>query len=559
MACSSGKGTGFIGHNKYFPLLILILMTSCSRLGDYARDRADRAAYGIISEKQTEALDRKDEFTIDQEPNEATKQLLSEAPRIDFTRDHFTSPSYVISLGDSLAIAVSNSRDYQSQKENLYTQALSLTETRRDYGYLFTGSAGADVTRTETGNHGPDDHTVEWFGSRGFSAGVTKLLATGARISLDFSHGFLRFFTNDPRPGASNSLTFSIVQPLLRGAGKLVARESLLQAERNMIYNIRSFRRYQQQFIIERITSYYNLLSAGDRLENARDNYVKALENQRKLEKLADGGRASGMEVDQASQKVLEAEARLSRARTSYGQSLDLFKIELGIPVEVDVGPNPAELDRIAKRGLLMPDMNLEQALEIALSERLDLKNVVDYVEDSRRSVKIALRNFLPDLDFGYNYSTSTGDEKDRVRLDFEDNTNDFSLGLGIPFDWTPRRNQYRLALLGLDQAERSLGDFRDRLILEVRDAWRTLQETRTDYRIQRESVRLAERRVKNATMLLERGKATARDLLEAEDSLLESQNALTNALVSNTIQRLRFWNAIEKFEIDEKGLPSLE
>jgi outer membrane protein TolC len=170
-------------------------------------------------------------------------------------------------------------------------------------------------------------------------------------------------------------------------------------------------------------------------------------------------------------------------------------------------------------------------------------------------AVKIALQNFLPNLNAGYNYSTSTGDDKDRVRLDFRDNTNVFSLNLGLPFDWTPRRNDYRRALISADQAKRSLEQFREQLILEVRDNWRELEDSRTDYRIQVESVRLAERRVKSTSLFLQSGRATARDLLDAQDALLLSHNALTNALVRHTIQRLRFWNSIERLTIDEKGM----
>jgi outer membrane protein TolC len=60
---------------------------------------------------------------------------------------------------------------------------------------------------------------------------------------------------------------------------------------------------------------------------------------------------------------------------------------------------------------------------------------------------------------------------------------------------------------------------------------------------------------VENTTLLLKQGKALTRDLLDAEDDLLSSRNEATSALVDYTINRLRFWNAIERFEIDPKGM----
>ena len=530
-------------------LCLLIFASSCARLGNYAREHADKEAYKVIAAKQREALGRADEFSIAPTNDEITSRVLSESPRLNLANDTFTTPAYTLSLADAMAIAIANNRDYKSRRESFYNQALSLIETRRNYQFLYTASANESLTRTEEGD------TVERYGSRGFSAGVSKVLATGANITLDFSHSFVRYFTHDPRPSASNSMSFSIVQPLLRGAGSLVALESLRQAERSMIYSARDFRRYQQEFIITVADGYYGLLSARDYLVNAEKNYKSTTDNLRYLQELASAGRKSGIEVDQARQKVLEAESSLSSTQKAYGQQLDQFKIFLGIPMTLDVGPDPVELNRIAERGLLRPDMTLSQAIDIALKDRLDLKNAQDAVEDSERAVKIALQNFLPNLNASYNYSTSTGDDKDRVRLDFRDNTNVFSLDLGLPFDWTPRRNDYRRSLISANQAKRSLEQFRENLILEVRNNWRELEDSRTEYRIQVESVRLAERRVKSTSLFLQSGRATARDLLDAQDALLSSRNALTNALVRHTIQRLRFWNSIERLIIDEKGM----
>ncbi|MBN1902403.1 TolC family protein [Candidatus Sumerlaeota bacterium] len=542
---------GYLGSKtQVFSAIFLVFLTgSCSKIGDYATERADKAAYGIIEQKQIKALGKAGEFTIDDTPDPATERLLSEAPRLDMAGNAYTTPTYTISLSDALALAVANNRDYKAQRESLYAQALSLTEVRRDYAPLFSGSVSAGVTRTEQG----DD--VEWFGSRGFSLGVSKLLATGGRITMDFSHSFVRYFTHDPMPGASNSLSAALSQPLLRGAGSLVALEGLRQAERSMIYSVRSFRRFQQSFVINVVSRYYDLLGSQDELRNAQNNYKTAVDNWKKLKKLSEGGKVSNIEVDQGRQKALQAEAGLSRSRRSYGRRLDEFKIFLGVPVDLDFGPDPRELDIVASRGLMKPDMTLKQAIEIAQAERLDMKTSLDQLEDSERGLKIALRNFLPDLNFDYNFSTSTGDDKDRVKLDFENHTNQGNLSLGLPFDWALRRNRYRHAQISLQQNRRSLDEFKEQLILEVRDAWRELEEARIAYRIQLESVRLAERRVEMASLFLQSGRATARDLLEAEDELLASRNALTQALVSHTIQRLGFWNTIERLEIDERGI----
>ena len=64
----------------------------------------------------------------------------------------------------------------------------------------------------------------------------------------------------------NNALTFNIVQPLLNGFGPLVTKEPLRQAERNMIYAVRDFKRYQQDFVIDISSQYYSVLRTLDQL-----------------------------------------------------------------------------------------------------------------------------------------------------------------------------------------------------------------------------------------------------------------------------------------------------
>ncbi len=534
----------------FFPLLAL----SCSRIGDYARERADKAAYAIVADKQMTALGRADPFSIEDSHDDVSSRLLKESRRLDLAAENFTTPTTTITLTEAMVAALANSRDFRSRRESLYMQALSLTESRRNFETIFSGSAAASVSRTET-TLAEGETNVDWLGSRGLSLGASRLLATGARLSLDFSHSFARALRGENNPSASNGLAFSVTQPLLRGAGSLVTQEGLRLAERSMIYSVRDFRRYQQGFIIQVAEQYFNLLSARDQLQNAIKNHVNTLDNMRKLEMFAAGERATSLEVDQASQAVLEAESRLNTVRLDYAGRLDRFKIFLGLPLDLDIAPDPSELEKLSIQGLIQPDISLREAIQTALNNRLDYLNALDQLEDTRRAVRIALLDFLPNLDFAYSYGTQTGDDKDRVRLDFDNSQHRWSLDLGLPFDWTPRRNNYRRALISLEQSRRSVDLFRENLTLEVRDSWRALDEARTSYRIQLERARLAERQVERASMFLERGSATVRDLLEAEDAMLSSRNAVTSALIAHTFQRMRFWNTIERFEIDEQGL----
>jgi outer membrane protein TolC len=131
----------------------------------------------------------------------------------------------------------------------------------------------------------------------------------------------------------------------------------------------------------------------------------------------------------------------------------------------------------------------------------------------------------------------------------------DLRVDLLLPFDWTEKRNAYRIAQINLDRERRSLEEEESDVQRSVRDLWRKLERNRSVYKNRRLSVKLSERRVENTELLLQQGKAVQRDFLDAKDDLLSSQNEATVSLVDYTINRLRFWNAIERFEIDPKGM----
>ncbi len=521
-------------------VMTVALVTSCTKIGNYAEKRADHAAYGNIRGAQQIALGRSAPFTIDDEESQRIRELLE--------MDYAAAEAELFSLADTLAIAMVNSRSYQTRKEVLFIQALDLTEVQKDFNLNYNASAEAGTSFTSF-----KDGTTETFGDNGVDAnvglGVSKLLATGARVSLNFSQNILNYYTNPDTSTANNALTFSIVQPLLNGFGPLVTKEPLRQAERDMVYAIRDFKRFQQGFVINVSAEYYSVLRSRDRLFNERKNYESTIANREQTESYAKAGRIADFEAAQARQSELNAADRWSFSRVDYQAALDDFRFTLGLPIELNIEPDPNALKNLEQRGLVELDITLKEAMASAVSNRLDLVTRRQQVEDQARQLEIQRRDFLPNLDVSYDvqkeFDTDSG----------ADVTQNLGVRLDLPFDWTEKRNDYRIAQITYEREKRSLEEDESDVQRDVRDFWRNLGRNRSVYKNRLLSVRLAERRVENTTLLLKQGKALTRDLLDAQDDLLSSRNEATASLVDYTINRLRFWDAIERFEIDPKGM----
>ncbi|MFC1795384.1 TolC family protein, partial [Planctomycetota bacterium] len=94
-----------------------------------------------------------------------------------------------------------------------------------------------------------------------------------------------------------------------------------------------------------------------------------------------------------------------------------------------------------------------------------------------------------------------------------------------------------------------------DEVELDVRSAYRQLQEYAERYRTQKNSLDLSETRVESTTFLLQAGRVTTRDLLDSQDSLLGAQNNVTAALLDHAIAKLSFFRDVGVLQVRPDGM----
>ena len=139
-------------------------------------------------------------------------------------------------------------------------------------------------------------------------------------------------------------------------------------------------------------------------------------------------------------------------------------------------------------------------------------------------------------------------------RMRFHDPDAFVRLTLSYDLDQTANRDAYRLALLARDKAVRDFQLFADNVRLEVRQSYRTLLRTSRTFETQQLNVQVAKRRSKLTNIERREGEASARDVLESEDSLRNASNGLTRALVTYTTTRLEFLAAMGLIDVSETG-----
>jgi outer membrane protein TolC len=144
-----------------------------------------------------------------------------------------------------------------------------------------------------------------------------------------------------------------------------------------------------------------------------------------------------------------------------------------------------------------------------------------------------------PQLDLFATASLDSEAPYDYTKFNVEELHYTAGLKLNLPVDRLKERNTYRSTLISFESQLRSLGLTLDRYRDRIDRGLRTVEQNRLNHLNAVESLKVAQRRVENNTMLMEAGRATIRDVREAQDGLIEAQNNLATSYTDYLSARL--------------------
>jgi outer membrane protein TolC len=580
-----------------FYLAGLIVLAGCGEQN--YKSQADETVYNIIDRKWQDNFGSKANYKISD---------VESSPN-DIKIEKVIPDSGILTLPLAVEIATAHNRQYQLERELLYTKALDLRLARHAFEPQFFGGAGGGYSKDG------DDETVGIQGNIGFN----QLLATGVRISTNVTVAWGEMLTGNIRGGLVSLLNATnITLPLLRGSDSKIVMENLTQAERDTVYQIRLFNRYRQTFVVSVISQYYLVLQKYDFLKNAENNHKTLAEIYSKTETLVNAGRLPRYELDRTRQEILDAKDSFIQAQKDYQQALDEFKISLSLPATTKFkldenelaalrisGPNRPDFSQIAEAGqgqpkqelttekaallekelelleLLQPDQDdngqssfpnhdtklslnhekgefsEEDVIETALALRLDLANKNDAIDDAKRKVLVAKDNLRAGLNLIAGTETSYSNYYIRHIGGFSDSSASTGIGmeLDLPLDRMAESNEYRKALIALNQRQREFEEAADTVVLEMRQDYRDLTNAAERYRVQLDSLELAQKRLNNTLLLMQYGRVNSRRVLDAQKDLFDAQNAATDTMTNHTIAMLSFYRDTGVLQVKPDGM----
>lgn len=429
-------------------------------------------------------------------------------------------PALELTLPETFRTANNTGRELLSAEETYILTAIRyLIEKHRWSPRLFNDTS---VGLSGSGDDGTFDHTLDLIN--------TLRVAQRLPFGGDVEARWVVNATDQLRDEVSNSYRQSsrIVLagnvPLLRGFGTVVAQENLIQAERDVVYAARNFERFRRQYLVQIANDYFNLLETLNRIDN-QQRQIESLELfNRQTRAQVSAGRLRPFQVQIVESDLLSARADLESLRNQFVLQLERFKVRLGIPVETRVRVLPIDFD------IPEPSSPPDEAAVAALRYRLDLQNERDQLEDIRRAVAIARDNTRADLDLSASVTIPTDPDDNTGGLGFDDDETDYRLGATYswPLDRRIERLSLREATIRLERELRDFERFRDNIVIEARQAVRSVE-------LARFQLRLAEQRVTiNELALTDLGlrqDADPQDVIDAQNRLLNAENSRDQAV----------------------------
>jgi outer membrane protein TolC len=465
----------------------------------------------------------------------------------------------IFTLTDALAYAQRYRRQYQNAKEELYVAALALTLER----HLWTPIFSAEF-RTVYGNYGEAqnfDQAMRFVAD----LGVSQRLPFGGEFTAQAIGTLVRDVGKTITAAEGSEVALGLDVPLLRGAGH-VARETLIQLERELTYSVRTFERFRRQQLVTVADAYFGLLTAKQAIFDSEASLDRTDQDYKRARELEEKGLGSLLDTQRAEQNLLATENDLQRARERFRSQADEFKLLIGMPVDEPLGVDDLESIETIERKILsgvypLLDRpaaadNEQLMVQIGLDRRFDLLTQRDRIDDARRGVEISRNALLPDLNWSGSLTFDTDPETfSMAALEFDRANWRTELVLELPVERFRERNNLRQALIDVRASQRQLQEQTERVRVEIRRAVNNIRLQDRLLEIARRSVVVNERQRDYAQFQFEEGDINNRDKLEAERNLLRAQNEFNAAKTQSWSLLLQLRLATETLRVDEDGV----
>ncbi|MBD3167138.1 hypothetical protein GF324_11095 [bacterium] len=302
-------------------------------------------------------------------------------------------------------------------------------------------------------------------------------------------------------------------------------------------------RRSNRNLAFQVLNRYYTLIMETRELEITRDDLQVSRETAGPARRKYEAGLIPEVQALQLELEVIQKETDLESQASRLESSLDEFRRLIGLSLEQPV--------QVVGEPTFRPiDVDLEESISRALEQREDIREAEIDLTLAKYDLKDARRPYLPSAGLTAYYDLDrlddSLDEALREGLGEYNESRGVVFTLSMPLLTFGRRSiAVQQAKIGMRRNEIEADEIYKQVVLDVREAVRSLRESEQRYETTLRGLDIAEQSHQMTRQRFENGQVTAREWIEAQLSLKRSRINATRALIDHILAIARYRVAV--------------
>lgn len=470
-------------------------------------------------------------------------------------QDHVVNGKLVLTLDDTIRLALSNSTDIHINRAQIDFAQNNLHRAHQPFDPTATASFsdGRSQTPTTTQIQGA---AVSSTLTQTTAFGYSQTFQTGTNFQTTFNANKLS--TNDSfsfvNPSIATQLQFSLTQPLMRNFGLFPNRAPILIAQRNLHQASSVFQGEVNDIVLNAVRQYWNVVLSRENLTVQRKSLEEAQKSYDRDKKALGLGALPPLDIYRSESQVASRRVGVIQAEYGLKQAEDQFRRSVGADLDPAIRPLDLELTEQPEPNVTLLDMDIQTALNRAISNRPELAASREQLASDELNIRLAHNNLRPDLELSgfYNGSGLAGHQFDIIPNSPPQLVSVTGLGTGLSqaFQFTypsygasltltlPIKNHGAEANLGDALVSRRRDQYQQRqtnqnIELEVTNAVHALEEAKLTMEAAKIADDLAQKNLHAEERKYELGSETVFFVLDAQTQLAQAELSLVQAQVN--------------------------
>ena len=368
--------------------------------------------------------------------------------------------------------------------------------------------------------------------------GVTQTLPTGGSLTASTQFGFFSFNPGTSAQEWQSTAGFSLTQPLLKSFGPQITELNITLGASSLRESLERYRTTATETVSNVLSAYNHLYVVRKILETRVASLNSAQRLLDDINKKKQQGPVQGMEVTNAEFAIAQRRKDVVEASRNVRDQEASLRYLIGMEAKTEIIP----IDPPSKEE---PQQTDEQAVNAALGQRPEVKQLEISLKATQLQEKVAKHQALPDLSLtatgGF---TGTGGNFGESYSKLGSNPGTYwtaGLALNVPLGNTALRNEYLKSKVKTEQVENQLRALKWKVRNEVESDMRALISARIQLQLAEKSKELAEQRLDSYRKNNAAGTASIQDVINAENDANSAINAQLEAIetFANAVTRL--------------------